>query len=146
MGAFGFARASRNISVWRLILHLFLPVVPLLFGLISAPAAAAQWVSVSNGNIPAGAAIGGAESYGLTIYICQARHSDGSLQPGKTWQGYNYCLYPFGGSELVSYSYSVLTDVVLSWTPFSGSIPTGAIVTGQDSTFGSTYECRGSHE
>lgn len=56
---------------------------------------------------PAGALIGGYDSDGTPLYVCDGMLSSGGT-PGKTRADWNYCDVSYGGKELTASSYSVL--------------------------------------
>jgi len=42
------------------------------------------------------------------LFVCQSRFN-GSIQPGKTWQGYNYCNISYAGREVLMNDFRVLS-------------------------------------
>lgn len=56
------------------------------------------------------AIIFGNDTNGNELYVCQA-HFNGSLQPGKSWPGYYHCNISYGGREIVTNNYQVLSRV-----------------------------------
>ena len=99
---------------------------------VAAPAAAGgkiSWVAASNGQIPAGAIIGGQET-GRNLAICRAKYSNG-VHPGKVVA--SNCNIGYGGKEVTIPNYEVAVGAV-SWVAASnGQIPAGAVIGGQES-------------
>ncbi|MCB0642870.1 MAG: DUF3421 domain-containing protein, partial [Phaeodactylibacter sp.] len=60
-----------------------------------------SWVPY-NGSIPATAVAGGSEN-GQTLYVGRAKHTDGTVHPGKVFSSDNnyICNYGYGGQEIV---------------------------------------------
>ncbi len=50
---------------------------------------------------------GGHDSNGAILWVCLAKHSNGSIHPGKLFA--NYCNYGYGGQEIRGTSYSIPT-------------------------------------
>lgn len=50
----------------------------------------------------------GRDTNGNPLFVCQANFH-GSIQPGKTWQGYNHCNFSFAGREIITDNYRVLS-------------------------------------
>jgi hypothetical protein len=50
----------------------------------------------------------GKDTNGNPLFVCQANFN-GSIQPGKTWQGYNHCNISYGGREIITDYYRVLS-------------------------------------
>ncbi|CDZ76531.1 hypothetical protein BN59_00801 [Legionella massiliensis] len=50
----------------------------------------------------------GQDTNGNRLFLCQTLFQ-GSRQPGKTWPGYNHCNISYGGREIITDNYSVLT-------------------------------------
>lgn len=69
---------------------------------------AVYWQPVRNGQLPLNAvAVGQEANNGQALYLCRAS-AQRSLQPGKTWAGYDGCNYGYGGKELIARRYKVL--------------------------------------
>jgi len=43
------------------------------------------------------------------LYLCQSNFK-GSIQPGKTWAGYNHCNISYAGQEIITDYYHVLSS------------------------------------
>ncbi|CAM2833971.1 DUF3421 domain-containing protein [Legionella worsleiensis] len=48
----------------------------------------------------------GTDTNGTVLYLCIAKLFD-SIQPGKTWAGYNRCNVPYGGKEYIVEQFSI---------------------------------------
>ncbi len=49
----------------------------------------------------------GRDTNGNTLFLCRANFN-GSIQPGKTWPGYNHCNISYRGREIIMNDYSIL--------------------------------------
>ncbi|MCL5272286.1 MAG: DUF3421 domain-containing protein, partial [Gammaproteobacteria bacterium] len=50
----------------------------------------------------------GRDRNGNPLFVCQANFH-GSIQPGKTWPGYNHCNISYAGREIITDNYRVLS-------------------------------------
>ncbi|ASQ47241.1 DM9 repeat-containing protein [Legionella clemsonensis] len=50
----------------------------------------------------------GRDTNGNPLFLCQA-YFKGSKQPGKTWPGYHHCNISYGGREIITDNYRLLT-------------------------------------
>ncbi|KTD79394.1 DUF3421 domain-containing protein [Legionella waltersii] len=50
----------------------------------------------------------GRDTNGNPLFVCQANFN-GSIQPGKTWPGYYHCNISYGGREVITDNYRVLS-------------------------------------
>lgn len=51
----------------------------------------------------------GRDTNGNPLFLCQA-YFKGSKQPGKTWPGYHHCNISYGGQEIITDNYRLLTQ------------------------------------
>jgi hypothetical protein len=63
--------------------------------------------SITSGTPPTTALVGGYDSNGAALYVCQAQYG-GGLVPGKVPAGWSSCVVPYGGSEQYVSTYNVL--------------------------------------
>jgi hypothetical protein len=99
---------------------------------VAAPVAAGgriSWVAASNGQIPAGAIVGGQES-GRNLAVCRANYNNG-VHPGKVVA--SNCNIGWGGKEVTIPNYEVAVGAVTWVAASNGQIPAGAVIGGQES-------------
>lgn len=93
----------------------------------------ANWIPVSNNNIPSYAMIGGREEIRGKIeplYIGRAFHN-GALLPGKVVGSEGICYVPWGGREYEKNDFKVMCETSGYWVECSGDrIPQTAIQVG----------------
>jgi hypothetical protein len=72
---------------------------------------ALKWVSAKNGDVPAGAVVGGHEAApgNETLYVCRAENK-GGVHNGKVRKAFGGCNISYAGKELKIPSYEVLTQ------------------------------------
>ncbi|MCL9685166.1 DUF3421 domain-containing protein [Legionella maioricensis] len=51
----------------------------------------------------------GTDTNGNPLFLCQSNFH-GSVQPGKTWPGYNHCNIAFAGREIIMDDYRILSN------------------------------------
>jgi len=103
-----------------------------------------SWIFATNGEVPAGAIVGGSEP-GRVLYICHGWYQ-GGLHPGKI-VGAN-CNIGWGGREILLNSYEVLVGNPgrVQWIDAShGFVPEGAISGGYEPGRPNLYICRATH-
>lgn len=91
-----------------------------------------QWVAYQ-GDIPAGAVVGGFEN-GAELIVCRSFYN-GANHAGKVVAG--SCNFGWGGKEIVSKTFDVLVNeegASLQWVVYSGSVPQRAVVAGTEGT------------
>ena len=109
----------------------------------------AAWVLARNGEVPPNAVVGGREG-DVDLYVARFYTKDGHLIPGKLHPRTRRAYNSFGGKELSSDVYQVLTHPdqarQLKWVPATpGAIPTGALQGGQGRS-GVLYIARAPHQ
>lgn len=50
----------------------------------------------------------GKDTNGNPLFVCQA-HFHGSIQPGKTWSGYNHCNISYAGREIITDNFFIMS-------------------------------------
>jgi hypothetical protein len=107
------------------------------------------WADDTNGNVPSNAYRWGTDLGGYPLYVCRAFiNNGGGLQVGKVRPGLGACLIPYGGQEVSTNTYQVLTEDYAVPYPMSNQTPTsvpgqnaGALVGGYDSNNTPLYLC-----
>jgi len=66
-----------------------------------------SWVSVKNGEIPAGALVAGYEADGTPLYVARTEH-EGGLYPGKASKALGAIHINYEGKEVTKHDYEVL--------------------------------------
>ncbi len=67
------------------------------------------WASAANGDVPAGAVVGGYESDGTDLYVCRGAYQ-GGLHMGKVRKAFQACNLGWGGKEVKVNPYEVLVE------------------------------------
>jgi DM9 repeat len=73
--------------------------------MLESPSVNSDWQK----NLDRAPVVIGQDTNGKALYLCKSRYL-GSIQPGKTWQGYNHCNISYGGREIVQNNYKVLVS------------------------------------
>lgn len=133
-------RNRRSIALKKAVAVLFVSLVtPLL------ASAQSNWAPGSpTSPVPIEAIVGGHESNGTPVYVCQGGWTLGlGVHPGRFRSGFSGCDFGYGGREIFSPAFNVL---VSSWqTAAWGYIPSNAHPGGEERGFGaSLYYCRAS--
>lgn len=61
----------------------------------------------------------GKDTNGNPLFVCQSNFN-GSIQPGKTWPGYSHCNISYGGREIITDNYRILSqknDIIVRAQP-----------------------------
>ncbi|HAT1936503.1 DUF3421 domain-containing protein [Legionella pneumophila] len=61
----------------------------------------------------------GKDTNGNPLFVCQSNFN-GSVQPGKTWPGYSHCNISYGGREIITDNYRILsrpTEIIVRTQP-----------------------------
>ena len=112
-----------------------------------------SWVSTSGNNIPKNAVQGGIDTNGTPLFVAKAKNSkDGQWTPGKA--GYHLpggYRFPYGGKELISKEYDILTknpnsSVVLGWCICSNGVLPNKINVVCTSVAAGLHVARGYHQ
>ncbi len=108
--------------------------------------AQADWLQGGMGSVPANAIVGGNEANGQALYICRANYA-GGFHPGKLRKEFAGCNIPWGGREISVPIYQVAANSArTNWhwvNSFTGIIPNGAVVGGNEPNGETLYLCRG---
>ncbi|WBV67411.1 DUF3421 domain-containing protein [Legionella pneumophila] len=63
--------------------------------------------------------VNGKDTNGNPLFVCQSNFN-GSIQPGKTWPGYSHCNISYGGREIITDNYRILsrpTEIIVRTQP-----------------------------
>ena len=93
------------------------------------------------GYIPKNAYAIGHDTNGKVLFACRA-HYKGSLQPGKTWHGYDNCNIGYGGKEYAIKHFEIMTQkpgLKTHWEPKGAS---QALTVGKDTDGKALYFCK----
>lgn len=82
----------------------------------------------------------GIDTNGTILYLCQAKLFN-SVQPGKTWTGYNRCNVPYGGKEYVVEQFTIPNQKGLGQFNWEHDAR-GAIQVGKDTNGNSLFVCQ----
>jgi|GEM_PF-1916952 len=132
----------------RILRVLALAVLTLTVALLMGSPTIAQWVPVTNGQIPGNAVIGGFEANGDRIFIARVNH-EGGVHVGKARQGDQTAFIPYGSREISLPNYEVyLGDGSMGrygrWQPVKPGqpIPANAIQGGNEADGTPLYVAR----
>jgi hypothetical protein len=67
------------------------------------------WQKATDGEVPASAIVGGAESSGEKLYVCRGNH-EGGVHSGKVRKAFGACNISWGGKEVKVNPYEVLIN------------------------------------
>ena len=82
----------------------------------------------------------GTETNGTILYLCRGKLFN-SIQPGKTWAGYNRCNVPYGGKEYVLDQFTIPSQ--REFGHFTWEVNTrGAIKIGRDTNGNPLFLCQ----
>jgi len=108
-----------------------------------------SWVSVKNGEIPAGALVAGYEADGTPLYVARTEH-EGGLYPGKASKALGAIHINYEGKEVTKHDYEVLCCNAreLSWVHWvrlekGQPLPERAWFSGKEKDGQSLYVARG---
>ncbi|MCB0641108.1 MAG: DUF3421 domain-containing protein, partial [Phaeodactylibacter sp.] len=83
-------------------------------------------------------AVAGGSENGQTLYVGRAKHTDGTVHPGKVFSSDNnyICNYGYGGQEIVATNFEILVqdnpNIRLKWVLVEGSVPANTVVAGTE--------------
>lgn len=125
---------------------LALAVLTLTMALVANTPTMAQWVRVTNGQIPANALRAGNEADGTPLYIARGNY-EGGLHPGKVRANALEAYIPYGGREIAVRDYEVYVGTGTWQEVRSGQrVPTTAIAGGREANGSLLYIARASIE
>lgn len=64
-----------------------------------------NWEQPGHGSMPIGR-----DTNGNVLFLCQSNFRN-SIQPGKTWPGYNHCNISYAGKEIITDNYRILSKI-----------------------------------
>jgi len=100
-----------------------------------------DWVPQMAGQFPAHAAVTGRDTNGQPLYTCSAER-DGALHPGKIRQGFDGCVFGYGGREYTARSYRVMVGVPRWAWASHGQVPPNALQSGNEADERPLFACR----